>query len=67
VHASLAWLLIPAGAVIASILLGSMTERSPAVVRLLITALNAVAVVLLIAYPTWWLAPAFASYTGLVS
>ena len=48
-------------------MLGSMTERSPAAVRLVITALNAVAIVLLIAYPTWWLAPAFASYTGLVS
>jgi hypothetical protein len=33
----------------------------------LVAALNVVALVLLIAYPTWWLAPAFAYYSGLVS
>jgi hypothetical protein len=66
VHANPTWLLVPAATVIASIGLGLMTERSAAPVRLLITALNVVTVALLIAYPTWWLAPAFASYGGLV-
>jgi hypothetical protein len=66
-HISQAWLLVPVGTIIASIVLGLMTGRSPAPVRLLTTALNVVTVALLIAYPTWWLAPAFASYAGLVT
>lgn len=67
IHTNPTWLLAPAATVIASIVLGSMTERSPAPVRLLITALNFATVALLIAYPTWWLAPAFVSYAGLVN
>jgi hypothetical protein len=66
-HASLGWLLIPAGAVVASIVAGLMTERSPAFVRLLLAGLNIATIVLVIAYPTWWMPPAFASYAGMVS
>lgn len=64
-HASPAWLLPPAGAIVASIALGAATARFYPAIRLLVTALNLGAIALLIAYPTWWLAPAFAYYAGL--
>ena len=65
VHTSLPWLLIPASAVVASVVLGLLTSRFRPPVRLLVTAANIVTVALLVAYPTWWLAPAFAHYAGL--
>ena len=66
-HQSAAWLLIPAAAVVLSIVAGRLRPRLPRAAQLAIGALNITAVILLIAYPTWWMAPAFGYYTGLVS
>lgn len=67
IHPNLVWLLIPAAAVVASIALGLTTSRLPRTARLLVAAMNIVAIALLLAYPTWWLAPAFAYYSGMVT
>ena len=67
IHSTGLWLLIPLTAIVASVVLGHLTPRLPPPGRLLVVALDAVAVLTLLAYPTWWLAPAFAYYTGLVS
>src|SRR5262249_46449457 len=66
-HASLLWLLVPVGAIVASITVGVLADRLPAPLKLAVIAVNLVTVALVIAYPTWWLAPAFASYSGLVN
>lgn len=67
VHFTRIWLLIPIAAIIASITAGMLNARLPRAGRLLITGLNIATVILIAAYPTWWLAPAFAYYTGLVN
>jgi len=59
------WILIPAAAVIASVTVGLTTARQPRWLRLLVSAVNVLAVFVLFDYPTWWLGPAFAWYTGL--
>lgn len=66
-HLTLLWLLVPLGAVLASIVLGHLTPRLPRLVQLLVLGLNAAAVVTLLAYPTWWMGPAFAFFAGLVN
>lgn len=67
VHLSRTWILIPLAAVVASVALGLATARLPRTARVLVAALNVIAIALFLAYPTWWLAPAFAYYTGLVT
>lgn len=61
------WLLIPVAAVTASIIVGHLTPRLPRPAQLLVVGLNAAAVLTLLAYPTWWMGPAFAFFTGLVN
>jgi hypothetical protein len=65
-HPTAAWLLVPLAAMVASILLGVRTARLTAPGRLAVLALDGAAVVVLLAYPTWWLAPAFGFFGGLV-
>jgi hypothetical protein len=60
-----AYLLLILAAVIASIVLGRAAPRFPAPARLALGALDLAAVVTLLAYPTWWLAPAFRTFIGL--
>lgn len=67
IHHSALWLLIPIAAVIASIVLGLLRSRLTRPAQLFVIALNIAAVISLLAYPTWWMAPAFGYYTGLVS
>ncbi len=67
IHPSLTWILIPLAAVVASVALGLTTAGLPRTARVLVAALNVIAIALFLGYPTWWLAPAFAYYTGLVT
>lgn len=67
IHSTGLWLLIPLAAVVASVVLGHLTPRLPQPGRLLVAALDAATVLILLAYPTWWMGPAAAYYTGLVS
>lgn len=53
-------------AVVASILVGRLTPRLPGLLRRLPLLLNVVAVVALLAWPTWWVGPSLAYYSGLV-
>ncbi len=66
-HLTRTWLLIPVLAVLASIVLGHLTPRLRRPVQLLVVGLNAAAIVTLLAYPTWWMGPAFAFFSGLVT
>ncbi len=59
------WLLLVMAAVVASVALGLGTHRLPPPARLTVAALDALAVVALLAYPTWWMAPAFAYFSNL--
>lgn len=65
-HWTLGWLLLPMIVVLASIVLGLRTPRLPARAQLIVMGLNAAAVVVLLAYPTWWMAPSFAFFAGFV-
>lgn len=60
-----AFLLIVLAAVIASVVLGRAAPRLPAPARLLLGALDLAAVFAFLAYPTWWLAPAFRTFIAL--
>ena len=66
-HLSTLWVGIPLLAVLASIVLGVVTPRLAPVVRLGVVGLNLLAVVALLAFPTWWLPPAGAYFAGLVN
>jgi hypothetical protein len=65
IRPALFWLLFPV-AVVASILVGRLTPRLPGLLRRLPLLLNVVAVVALLAWPTWWVGPSLAYYSGLV-
>lgn len=60
-----AYLLIALAAVIASVGLGRTAPRLPVPARLLLGALDLAAVFTFLAYPTWWLAPAFRTFIAL--
>lgn len=52
-------------AVVTSVVLGRCAGRLPHPVRLAMTALDVLAVFTLLAYPTWWMGPAFAYFAAL--
>lgn len=58
-------LMVTLAAVLASIVLGRATPRLPRWAVLLVIAANIAAAFTFFAYPTWWLAPAFRSFSGL--
>jgi hypothetical protein len=66
-HGSVLWALVPGLAVIASVALGLRTSRLPSAVRYAVLALNAAAVVVVLAFPSWWLPPAGVYFAGLVN
>ena len=66
-HLTAWWLALPLLAMIASIIVGRVTARLPRPLQLLVAGLNILAVFALLAWPTWWMGPAFAFYTGLVN
>lgn len=59
------WLLLVLAAVVASVVMGRCASRLPHPVRLVMTALDVLAAFTLLAYPTWWMGPAFAYFTAL--
>jgi hypothetical protein len=61
------WAVIPLLAVVASIALGVFTSRLPPALRLVVLGLDLVAVVVVLAFPTWWMPPAGAHFAGLVN
>lgn len=61
------WVVVPLTAIVASIVLGLLTPRLPPLSRWLVMALNGVAVIALLAFPTWWMPPAGAFFAGLVN
>lgn len=66
-HLTTWWLALPLLAMIVSIIVGRYTARLPRPLQLLVAGLNVLAVFALLAWPTWWMGPAFAFYSGLVS
>jgi hypothetical protein len=66
-HTTPWWALVPAAAVVASIVLGARAPRLPHWVRLMVFGLDAAAVIVLLAFPTWWLPPAGGAFAGLVN
>jgi hypothetical protein len=56
---------IPLLAIGASIALGVSTPRLPPTGRWIVVALDVAAVVVLLAFPTWWMPPAGAYFAGL--
>lgn len=66
-HLSMLWLLGPVVAIIASIVLGLLGPRLPRAVQPGLVVVNVIAVFALVAWPSWWLGPAFAFYSGLVT
>jgi hypothetical protein len=60
------WLVVPAAAIAASIVLGLRSSRLSHRRQLAVLGLDAAAVVVLLVFPTWWLAPAGAAFAGLV-
>lgn len=59
------WLLLVLSAVVASVAVGLNSSRLRPWGRLAVAALDVLAVIALLAYPTWWLGPAFAYFTNL--
>jgi hypothetical protein len=66
-HTVVWWALVPVAAAVASIVLGSLTPRLPTAARLVVLGLDASAVIVLLAFPTWWLPPAGAFFAGLAN
>jgi hypothetical protein len=65
-HGNVLWVVLPLAAILASIVLGVLTARLPRAARAAVVALDVVAVVVLMAFPTWWMPPAGAYFAGLV-
>jgi hypothetical protein len=66
-HGNVLWVVVPLAAILASIVLGVLTPRLPPAARAAVIALDVVAVVALLAFPTWWMPPAGAYFAGLVN
>lgn len=66
-HLNPLWLAFPLLAMIASIIVGRVAARLPRPLQLVVAGLDVLAVVALLAWPTWWMGPAFAFYSGIVS
>lgn len=66
-HSTLVWAFVPAVAIVASIVLGLRTARLPHKLRLVVLVLDGLAILVLLAFPTWWLAPAGAYFAGMVN
>jgi hypothetical protein len=64
-HGNVLWVAIPLLAIGASIALGVSTPRLPPTTRWIVAALDLAAVVVLLAFPTWWMPPAGAYFAGL--
>lgn len=60
------WFAIVLVAVVCSIVVGRLDHRLTVLLRLVVVLANVVAVFTFVAYPTWWLAPAFGYFTSMV-
>jgi len=65
-HGNVLWVAVPLLAIGASIAVGVRTPRLPRTARWIVVALDLAAVVVLLAFPTWWMPPAGAYFAGLV-